>query len=111
MIEFSPLEQHTHNGIDSQKMNSKNLLGVLDTKVNYDPSNIVSGSAITQNFTVAGARMKDFVLVSAPYDLQGIQITGYVSTTNIVTLALSNGSANAVNLGAGTAWIIKVIKL
>ena len=107
---FGNYEQHTHSGIDSQRVRFKSLQGISDTKVNYDPPSIASGSSVTQNFTVKGARIQDFVMISPPYDLQGIQVTGYVGTSNIVTAVLSNGSANAINLSAGTSWIIKLIK-
>ena len=107
---FDNLEQHQHTGTDSQRVSFRNLRGVSDTKVNYDPPSINSGSAVTQNFTVQGARFKDFVLVSAPYSLQGVQVTGAVSAANVVTLSLFNGSTNIINLSQGTSWIIKLVK-
>ena len=99
------LPRHVHTGLDSQRSTFTDLAGVLDTRANYDPPNIIAGSAVTTDFTVKAARFGDFVLVSELYDLQGIQLTGYVSGAGTVTAVFYNGSANAVNLGTGTVTI------
>ena len=104
-----PIQRHTHDGVNSPKIDFNNLNRVSDTKVTYNPSELSSGSAETADFIVKPARLSDFVLVSAPYDLQGITATGYVSGKGTVTVQLVNLSGSTVNLISGTAWILKVI--
>ena len=110
MTLFQLDERHNHDGINSARLRMKNLSDVQDTRVSYNPGNITAGSAEITDFTVGGARLGDFVLVSAPYDLQTIQVTGYVASSGTVTLNLYNSGDAAVNLGQGTAWIVKLIK-
>lgn len=103
-------ERHNHNGITSEKLLFKNLADVSNTIISYNPGNITAGSAEITDFTVKNASLKDFVLVSAPYDLQTIIVSGYVAGSGTVTLNLYNSGDAAVNLGQGSAWIIKLIK-
>lgn len=108
---FSVSPRHRHTGIDSEQVKFSDLSDISDTRVSFNPPNIISGSAITSDFSVLGARFGDFVIVSHGADLQGVQATGYVSGAGTVTLALYNGSAQAVDLEASTAWIIRLIKV
>jgi hypothetical protein len=51
----------------------------------------------------------DFVLVSAPYDLQGITCNGYVSAANAVKIRIQNETGGTIDLASGT-WKAKVLK-
>ena len=108
---FPIIPRHSHTGVDSPLIDFKSLDGIRDTRVTYNPGELSSGSSEIISFTVTGARLGDFISVSAPYDLQGIMINPYVQASNIVSINLYNsrpaGSA-AVNLASGT-WIIKKI--
>lgn len=76
----------------------------------YDPGSLASGSGETSpSFTVTGAELRDFILVSAPYDLQGVTAFGYVDATNSVKIRLENNTGATVDLSSGT-WYIRVIK-
>lgn len=58
---------------------------------------------ITGVVTVTGAALGDMVDgISAGVDLQGLQLTGYVSSANNVTLVLRNGTAGAIDLASTT---------
>lgn len=59
--------------------------------------------------TVTGAALGDFVMVAAPYDLQGITCNGYVSAANTVKIRLQNETGGPIDLASGT-WKVKVIK-
>lgn len=78
------------------------------TQVTIDPPNIANGSGVTSaNITVTGAAFGDFVDVAAPYSLQGLILTGYVSAADTVQVRLHNGTGGAVNLASGT-WRVTV---
>lgn len=68
----------------------------------FDPANLADGAGVTSaDQTVAGAALSDFVLVAAPYDLQGVLTVGYVKAANTVVVRLQNESGGAVDLGSG----------
>lgn len=110
---FPIIPRHSHTGTDSPLVNFNDLDGVTNLRVTYNPIELSSGSTEIKAVTFTGARLGDFVLVSAPYDLQGINVNPYVQSSNVVALHLYNsnpsGSA-AINLVSGT-WVIKLLKL
>ena len=65
-------------------------------------------ASATTTVSVAGVGFGDFIVVSAPYSLQGIAAQGYVSAAGQVTVRLHNSTGAGVNLGSGTwrvaAW-------
>lgn len=73
----------------------------------FDPANMPNATGLTSaNITVTGAAFGDFVDVAAPYSLQGIIATAYVSAVNTVVIRLHNGTGGAVNLASGTWNVI-----
>lgn len=55
----------------------------------WDPTSMLPGQSQTSPpITVAGVAFGDFIMVSAPYDLQGILAMGYVSAANTVKIKL-----------------------
>ena len=87
----------------------KEGINPLSGTVVWDLGNLADGAGETKQLTVTGAALGDFVLVSAPYDLQDIVATAYVQAANTVEIRLQNESGSAINLGSGT-WKVKVIK-
>lgn len=82
----------------------------LNATTIYDPPNIASGSTtLSSGITVTGAALGDYVQVAAPYDLQGLSATAYVSASNTVKICLNNNTVGAVDLASGT-WKIRVTK-
>lgn len=76
----------------------------------YDPPSLATGSSTkSANITVPGAVIGDFVLVSAPYDLQGAVATAYVSAADTVVINLANLTGATIDLASG-AWKVRVIK-
>lgn len=76
---------------------------VLSGSGTWNPGSLVDGAGETSSaITVSGAVLGDFVLVSAPYDLQGITCNGYVSAANAVTIRLQNESGGTLDLASGT---------
>lgn len=95
--------------VGSSNIVSNNLPAYTGSIV-WNPGNLVDGAGETSSgITVTGASLGDFVLFSAPYDLQGITATGYVSASNTVTIRLQNETGGAIDLASGT-WKVVVLK-
>lgn len=74
----------------------------------WDPNSMGDGTVQTKSVTVTGAALGDFVLVSAPYDLQYITATAYVQAADTVYILLDNESGGAVDLGSGTWRVLNI---
>lgn len=82
------------------------IIGV--TTVTIDPPSLANNSGVTSAaITVTGAAFGDSVDVCAPYDLQGIIASGYVSAANTVRVRLQNATGGAIDLTSGT-WKVVV---
>jgi hypothetical protein len=82
----------------------------LTSEATWDPGSLADGVGETSaGITVTGAALGDFVIVSAPYDLQGIACSGYVSAADTVNIRLQNETTGVVDLGSGT-WRVLVLK-
>jgi hypothetical protein len=76
----------------------------------FDPPSIAAGSgAESSDITVPGAKVGDTVEVAAPYSLQGIMASGYVSADDKVKIVLFNPTGSSIDLAEGK-WRIKVLK-
>lgn len=81
-----------------------------EASLSWTPSTIASASGVTSAaITITGAAFGDYVLVAAPYDLQGVQATAYVSAAGTVKIRLSNLTGAGVTLGAGS-WRVRLMK-
>jgi hypothetical protein len=67
----------------------------------YDPPNLNSGDITTTTISIPSAQLGDFVYTSFSNDLQGITVSGYVSSAGVVTVVLFNGTAGAIDLASG----------
>jgi len=77
------------------------------TNVAVNPPSLAAGAQfVSAGTTVTGASLGDLVTVSFSLDLQGIQLTGYVSAPNTVTYVFRNGTAGVIDLGAGLVNIL-----
>lgn len=82
----------------------------LDAIQTWAPGSLANNAGITSpSFTVTSAALGDFVAVAAPYDLQGIQATAYVSAANVAVIRLTNLSGASVTLASG-AWRVRITK-
>lgn len=81
-----------------------------DGTATWNPGAIASGSGLTSSvFTVSGAALGDFARVAAPYSLQGVLATAYVSAADSVLVRLHNATGASVTLASGT-WRVRVEK-
>lgn len=74
----------------------------LTASATYDPPSLATGVGVTTTVGVTGAAMGNYVTVGFSLDLQGITVTGYVSTANTVAVRFQNGTAGTLDLGSGT---------
>lgn len=81
-------------------------VGQAKVSATWDPGSVAAGASISTTVTVSGAALGDFVLTSFSLDLQGMDIGGYVSATNTVTVILSNLTGAAIDLGSGTLAVL-----
>lgn len=77
----------------------------------WNPASLNDAAGETSaSITVTGATLgTDFVLVSAPYDLEDCTITGYVQAANTVEIRIQNESAGTKNFASGT-WRVAVFR-
>lgn len=101
--------QHVHSGLDNKKVSFYDIGTVLFKEATINPSSLSDATGETQQVAIEGANLGDFVLVSAPYDLQDITVTGYVQAQDVVEIRIQNESGSTINLASGT-WRIAVIK-
>ena len=85
---------------------------VGETSFTWNPGDLADGAGETSSGqTVTGAVFGDYVMVSAPYDLQDLICTGYVQAADTVEVRIQNENAGAnVNLASGT-WKVAVLRI
>lgn len=110
ILKNPPMPDHFHSGFDASRVRLQDLDTIIFKQATINPGNLVDGAGETQQVTgVTGANLGDFVLVSAPYDLQDITVTAYVQATGVVEIRLQNESGSTINLASGT-WRILVLR-
>lgn len=68
----------------------------------YNPPSIAAVGQATTTVSVPGAALGDIAMSSFSLDLQGIELSAYVSAVDTVTCLFKNGTAGAIDLGSGT---------
>ncbi|MDD3371113.1 MAG: DUF2793 domain-containing protein [Alphaproteobacteria bacterium] len=82
----------------------------VDGTLSWTPGTVAAGSGVSSAaVTVSGAALGDLALVAAPYNLQGLQATAYVSAPNTAIIRLSNSTGAGVSLASGT-WRVRIVK-
>lgn len=74
----------------------------LTSSATWNPANLLTLTQDTMTIAVSGAALGNSVQTSFSLDLQGMTLTGYVSSANTVTVVLFNGTAGTINLASGT---------
>jgi len=109
-LERRHIKDHIHDSFDATRIRLKDIDTVYFMQTTVDPSSLADGAGETIQVTeVPGATLGDWVLVSAPYDLEDITVTAYVQAKGVVEIRLQNESTNTVDLASGT-WRILIIK-
>lgn len=73
----------------------------------WDPPSVAAGAQTTTTVAMAGVLLAAFNTVQVGFnkDLQGMQLTGYVSADAVVTVVLRNGTAGAIDLASGSLTV------
>lgn len=74
---------------------------VAPASIVYDPPNLPKGTQTMVSVPVPGVAVGDVVCAGFSQDLQGLQLTAYVSAADTVVCVLRNGTNGNVNLGSG----------
>lgn len=94
--------------VSEENILRRQVIGI--TSVAWNPASMPNNSGLTSpNVTVTGALFGDFVQVSAPYSLQGITATAYVSAADTVQVRLQNTTGGAIDLASGN-WQVVVTR-
>ena len=81
-----------------------NLFG----SVAWDPGSIAKNDTEVKVVSVPGAALGDFVLASFSLDILDLTMSAHVTAVDLVDVVLHNGSAGAVDLGAGTVNVVVI---
>jgi hypothetical protein len=67
----------------------------------YDPPSLTAGLGATTTVSVVGAIMGGFTQASFSLDLQGITVTSWVSTPDVVSVRFQNQTSGTLDLASG----------
>ena len=82
---------------------------VINASGTWDPGSLADGAGETKSITATGAALGDYVMVSAPYDLQDMTVSAYVQAADTVEIRLQNESGGILDLASGT-WRVRVVR-
>ena len=92
---------------------STTITGGVNSNVagNVNPNNIANGQTwISPAIPLTGVDFGNIVVGSINTDLQGCQMTCFVSNTNVIKVAIFNGTGGNVNLGNGLELRVLVVQ-
>jgi len=93
-----------HNGKWYEQARPNNTV-ILTGSETYDPPSLTTGTGATSTFIVGGAALGDYVQASFSNDLQGIVLTGYVTSPGFVAVRFQNGTGGTIDLASGTVKV------
>jgi hypothetical protein len=74
----------------------------------WNPASIADNGQATNDFTVTGAKIGDFVTVAPGVDVTDLDLSYSVTADDTVTVVLTNNTGGAVDL-ANSTWAIQVM--
>ncbi len=80
-----------------QSRQFQGLFNIIPFTFTFDEDSIASGAASAGDVVVTGARLGDFVLVAATIDLVDVHVSGFVQSSDTVTII-----AQELGLGSNT---------
>jgi hypothetical protein len=91
-------------------INKQELSTRLTGSATYDPPSLADGAGATTTVTVTGAILGDYAVASFSRDLQGINVTAYVSAADTVSVRFQNETGGTIDLASGTlrAFVTKL---
>lgn len=80
---------------------------IANTTATVDPASMATVTGhLTSGISVPGAAFGDHVIVTAPYDLQGVIANGQVSAADTVKISFFNPTGGTIDLASGTYNIL-----
>jgi parallel beta-helix repeat protein len=97
--------------VGSNNIFESNIMPLGDYKgtATIDPVSLADGAGVTVTIAVVGAALGDYCEFSAPYSLQGITATAYVSVAGTVSIRLQNETGGTIDLASGI-WKARISK-
>ena len=78
----------------------------LHASATFDPGSVANGAQTTTTVAVPGAVFGDFVLPPAlSISAGGIEVSGFISAADVVTLIYQNTSGGAIDLASHTVFV------
>ncbi|MHA2069288.1 MAG: hypothetical protein ACXABY_33425 [Candidatus Thorarchaeota archaeon] len=74
----------------------------------FDATSLVDGAQETEDMTVTGAALGDYVLVSLGVDIVDLYITATVTAADTVTVVLRNESTGTIDLASATLRVLVI---
>lgn len=68
----------------------------------YGTMSITASEQVVTTASLEGAEIGDYVLVALNEDQDGLVLSPYVSTTNVVSVVMLNNTGSEVTIGPGT---------
>ena len=97
----------TADGSDTLRAFGKTDLTTIFT---WEPGTIAAGVGIEYEVSLGGADYGFFVQAAAPYSLQGLNCTAYVSNYNKIKVRLQNNTTAPITLPSGS-WRVRVTSI
>lgn len=117
----SQVNLQTLNSILQQSVQAQNLIATnldnlstafieafspsISSSATWDPISLITASSTLTIVSAAGAVLGNFSQASFSLDLQGLSLSSYVSSADVVTVVLTNNTGSTINLGSGTLRI------
>jgi hypothetical protein len=98
-----------YHNVDGSTTWHESVLASLKGTFVWDPPYNPAMNGASTDVNVTGAAMGDFVIVSAPYDLDNYLVGAYVKSADVIHVIMLNLNGVAKDLASGT-WKYKVIK-
>lgn len=100
-------DQGTNNSLYNNTFDGDNAQTDKYFTETYDPGSIADSAIERHSVVILGADIGQFVVVSPPYDVQGIMLSATVKQNDLIELVLYNKTGSSVNLASGI-WKYKL---
>lgn len=71
----------------------------------YDPPSLAAGARATTTVSMTGVALGDTVQCAYSFDLQGIELSAWVSSAGVISILFVNGTSGTIDLASGAVNI------
>jgi Pectate lyase superfamily protein len=108
-IQMDAIDTHDNaqfNYANGSTYTLSSLTTPLFSQVAVTAGSILSGRVFAGGVSCPGARLGDFVKVSASVDMQACSLTGYVQTNDSVVIVINNNTSGTVSFGSALYKVV-----